>query len=58
MEFITALIILAIFLLAVIGYIMNIVKLVRSTEMTGKTIARGIGVFVFPLGAILGYVSN
>ncbi len=58
MEFITALIILAIFVVAVVGYIMNIVKLVTSKEITGKTLARVVGVFVFPLGAILGFVSN
>jgi hypothetical protein len=58
MEFITALTILAIFVVAVVGYVMNIVKLVTSKEITGKTLARVVGVFVFPLGAILGFVSN
>ncbi len=57
-EFMVAFIILIIFILAFVGYIMNIYRLVTSKEITGKTLARVVGVFVFPLGAILGYISN
>jgi hypothetical protein len=53
-EFIVALIVFVIFVLMVVGYIANIVKLVRSSSVTGMTLARVCGIFVFPLGAILG----
>jgi hypothetical protein len=53
-EFIIALIVLVIFVLMLIGYVANIVKLVRSSSVTGMTLARVCGIFVFPLGAILG----
>lgn len=44
-----------IFVLALLcGYIANIVKLL-SESAAGMAVARGIGVFVAPLGAILGY---
>ena len=40
---------------AVVGYIANIVKLFSQLDVSGKTIARACGVFIFPLGAILGW---
>jgi hypothetical protein len=41
----------------VIGWILNIVKLVQSEFVltSGMSIARAIGVFVAPLGSILGF---
>jgi hypothetical protein len=40
-----------------VGWIMNIVKIVDSgfDVITGMFVARCIGVFVAPLGAVLGY---
>lgn len=39
------------------GYIANIIYLVtRSTEALGMSIGRAIGIFVAPLGVILGFV--
>jgi|694.fasta_scaffold31071_9 hypothetical protein len=40
---------------AVLGYIANIVKLFSQLDVSGKTIARACGIFIFPLGAILGW---
>ncbi len=42
----------------VIGWIWNIVKIVQSgfDVITGMFIARCIGVFVAPLGAVLGWI--
>jgi hypothetical protein len=47
-----------VFLMAVLGWIMNIVEIVTSSfdPITGLLVLRCIGVFLFPLGAILGYV--
>lgn len=38
------------------GYVVNILTLVEATGLTGMVIARAIGIFVVPLGIILGYV--
>jgi len=37
------------------GYIANIVSLVTQNEATGMMIGRVIGIFVAPLGVVLGY---
>ncbi len=37
------------------GYVLNIVKLVQATGITGLELFRVCGVFVPPLGAIVGY---
>lgn len=37
------------------GWILNIIALVHAHALDGLTIARGIGVFVAPLGSVLGY---
>ena len=45
------------FTLAVVyGYIANIVFLVSHNEVVGLSIARAAGIFVVPLGVILGYI--
>lgn len=48
----------AIGLLGIGGWIANIVKLVGSNfdPITGMVIARAIGIFVAPLGAVLGFL--
>lgn len=40
------------------GWIANVVKLVGSSfdPLTGMVIARAIGIFVAPLGAVLGFI--
>lgn len=48
----------AIFLLGAGGWIANIVKIINTgfDVFTGLLIARCIGVFIAPLGAVLGYI--
>ena len=41
--------------LAFAGWIMNITAIIHSSGLTGMVIARIIGVFMFPIGAVLGY---
>ena len=41
--------------LGVFGWGMNILKLIDANAIDGMVIARAIGIFVAPLGAILGY---
>lgn len=44
-------------LLAVGGYIANIVKLAAVLDtITGKVILRIIGVFLMPLGSVMGFI--
>lgn len=47
-----------IFLLFVVGWIMNIINIIRQDdlELTGTLILQIIGIFVAPLGAIMGWV--
>lgn len=44
-------------LAAVVGWVMNIMDIVKSdfSSITGLLVLRVIGVFVPPLGAVLGY---
>lgn len=48
----------ALILLGVGGWIANIVKLAGSSTdpLTGMVVLRAIGVFMAPLGAILGFI--
>lgn len=50
-----ALIILGLFIAGLVGWVMNIITLVNSDSFTGMVIARIAGIFVAPLGAVLGY---
>ena len=48
-----------ILLLVLLGaYLVNIVRLVKAPEINGLTLARVVGIFVFPLGALLGFIQN
>jgi len=38
------------------GWIMNIVTLFHADALTGNVILRAVGIFIAPLGAILGYL--
>ena len=40
-----------------LGWILNIIDLVHSHAVDGLVIARGFGVFIFPLGSALGYFA-
>lgn len=48
----------SVFMVALCGWVANIVKLVGLLDgpVTGWMLARGVGIFVGPLGAILGYM--
>ena len=47
-----------ILLAGTVGWVLNIVKLAGSTfdPITGILVLRAIGVFVAPLGAVLGFI--
>ena len=38
------------------GWIMNIVTIAKADYFTGMIVIRAIGVFVAPLGAVLGWI--
>ena len=38
------------------GWIANIVKIITNYESAGMLVARACGVFMAPLGAVLGYL--
>lgn len=41
----------------VVGWVLNIVKLVEGNEAIGVLILRGVGVLLAPLGVVLGYIN-
>lgn len=53
-----ALIWLVIVVAAVYGWVMNIIQLYHSSfnDITGQLILRVVGIFVAPLGAVMGYL--
>ena len=53
---ISILAVLAIIVGVVYGYISNIVSLVTQNEEVGMIIGRVIGIFVAPIGIVLGYL--
>jgi len=55
-EMCGGLIVLLIVLLAAYGWVANIVKFVSADIITTLEIVRIIGIFLAPLGAILGYL--
>lgn len=55
MDFVAAIVFLVVALLGLIGWVMNIVKLVTADVFAGMEIARVAGIFVAPLGAVLGW---
>jgi hypothetical protein len=57
-DVIIGLLIAVVTLLVFIAYLVNIVYLVRAQSVNGLTLARVVGIFVFPLGVILGFISN
>lgn len=46
---------LLLFVAAVYGWVCNIISIIHADGVTGMVIARVAGVFVAPLGAVLGY---
>jgi nucleoside permease NupC len=57
-ELIWAVIVLVVFVVALVAYLANIVRLVRAQAINGLTLARVVGIFIFPLGVILGIVPT
>lgn len=46
----------SIVLLGLLGWGMNLVEIAQADFITGLVILRVVGVFIAPLGAILGYI--
>jgi hypothetical protein len=47
--------IIAVWIIAVIGWILNIVQIADAHTVNGMVIIRAVGIFVAPLGAVLGW---
>lgn len=54
----TMLLMIAVVLVGSVGWVLNIVKLVQSdfAVITGMFVVRCIGVFIAPLGSVLGFL--
>lgn len=46
---------LAIWILALIGWVLNIIQLAQYDHFSGMAIVRAMGILIAPLGAILGW---
>jgi hypothetical protein len=57
-QLVVALGVIGLWVAAVIGWVMNIVTLYHMSfaTMTGELVVRVIGIFVAPIGAIMGYI--
>ena len=57
-ELLTSLFLLVIVVGGGIGWVWNIIKLVEMSmdPITGLLIVRAIGIFVFPVGMVVGYI--
>jgi hypothetical protein len=53
-----AAIIMIVILVAVLGYFLNIYNLATTKTLTGMSLLRTIAIFIFPLGCVLGFISN
>jgi hypothetical protein len=40
------------------GYLINIYRLIKMKEVNGLTFVRVCGIFIFPIGAVVGFISN
>lgn len=38
-----------------VGWVLNLVALIHAAGLSGLVVARAVGIFVPPLGAVLGY---
>jgi len=46
----------ALIIFGAVGWIMNIVAVAQSDVVTGMVILRVVGIFMAPLGAVLGWI--
>jgi ABC-type siderophore export system fused ATPase/permease subunit len=53
----SAIIWLAVFIMGLIGWVMNIVHVFNATAVTGKVVVQVIGILCAPLGAVLGWIQ-
>ena len=54
-DLLAVLIWIALVILSVVGWGLNIIKLLGADTLNGEVVVRVIGVFAAPFGAILGY---
>ena len=58
MEIMLALTMCLVSVILISGYLINIYRLIKQKEVNGLTFARVCGIFIFPIGAIVGFISN
>lgn len=55
MNTLSGLLAIGLWLLGIIGWVLNIMQIAQSDHITGMIVVRIIGVFMAPLGAVLGW---
>jgi len=57
MKVIVIITVFAIWALAIVGWVLNIVQLINDTYLLNMFVLKIVGIFVAPLGAVLGYIG-
>lgn len=55
--YLTAILVSSIVVFCVFGWVMNIHQLIYMNEITTMFILKVVGIFVFPLGVVLGWLT-
>lgn len=57
-QLIGGFIVIGLWIAAIVGWVMNIITIAHAnfSDLTGILILRIVGIFVAPLGAVLGYI--
>ena len=58
MQLFVALSVIGLWIAAIVGWVMNIVALYHMTfgTITGELVLRCVGIFVAPIGSVMGYI--
>ena len=56
MRNILSVVVLGLFAVGAIGWVFNVVAIVHASQVTGLVIARVVGIFIVPLGSVLGFL--
>ena len=46
----------ALFVVGAVGWVLNVIAVADSVAFSGMLVLRAIGIFIGPLGAVLGYI--
>jgi hypothetical protein len=48
--------IIVVYLICAIGWVLNLIAIADATAFSGMVVLRAVGIFIAPLGAVLGFI--